>query len=211
MASSVLATLAQLRLVPVIELQNADHAAPLAHALIAGGLPVAEVTFRSAAAPESLRRMAAIPGVCLGAGTIINVDQAKQAIDCGAQYLVSPGCSGKVIDFARSQNIPIFPGIATPTDIILAIDHGVEIVKFFPAETYGGVKALQSLSAPFPQIKFVPTGGINATNLASYLALSRVVACGGSWMVEKSLIAAGNFAEITRRSAEAIKLVQPVA
>lgn len=207
--SSVLTTLAQYRLVPVIELQHADHAAPLAHALLAGGLPVAEITFRSAAAPESLRRMAAIPGICLGAGTIINIEQARQAIECGAQYLVSPGCSGKVIDYARERNIPIFPGIATPTDIILALDHGVEIVKFFPAETYGGVKALQSLSGPFPQVRFVPTGGINATNLGAYLALPRVVACGGSWMVEKTLIAAGNFEEITRRTADAMKLIKP--
>jgi len=197
------------RLVPVIEIGEVNQAAPLAHALMQGGLPVAEVTFRSAAAPESIRRMREVAGLCVGAGTIINVEQAKQALDCGAQYFVSPGLYPKVVAFALEKKIPIYPGVATPTDIGLAIDLGVSVLKFFPAEALGGLKTLKAFSAPFPQVKFVPTGGINEANLASYLAHPKVVACGGSWMVEKALVTAGKFDEVAKLVAAAVALARP--
>lgn len=196
------------RLLPVIEIQDLAQAEPLAAALIAGGLPIAEVTFRSKAAPEAVKLMAKTAGLCVGAGTIINVEQAELAISCGAQYLVSPGCFPKVIAYALSKGIPIFPGVATPTDIGTALECGVQVVKFFPAEAYGGLNTLKSLAGPFPQVRFVPTGGITEKNLASYLAHPKVLACGGSWMVEKSLLAEGKWDEVRSRVAAAVALVK---
>jgi len=211
MSNSVDAMIAAARLLPVIEIQDVAQAEPLAAALIEGGLPVAEVTFRSKAAPEAVRRMAQNPALCVGAGTIINVEQAEIAISSGAKYLVSPGCFPKVIAYAKSKGIPIFPGIATPTDIGTALECGIEVVKFFPAEAYGGLNTLKSLSGPFPQVKFVPTGGISEKNLASYLAHPKVLACGGSWMVEKSLLAEGKWDEVRSRVAAAVALVKSCA
>lgn len=208
MSNSVDAVIKAHRLLPVIEIQDVAQAAPLAAALMAGGLPVAEVTFRSKAAPEAVRIMAQTAGLCVGAGTIINIEQAELAIASGAQYLVSPGCFPKVIAYAKSKGIPIFPGIATPTDIGTALECGIEVVKFFPAEAYGGLNTLKSLSGPFPLVKFVPTGGISEKNLASYLAHPKVLACGGSWMVEKSLLASGNWEEVRVRVAAAVALVK---
>jgi 2-dehydro-3-deoxyphosphogluconate aldolase/(4S)-4-hydroxy-2-oxoglutarate aldolase len=151
--------------------------------------------------------MAANPALCVGAGTIISVEQAEVAINSGASYLVSPGCFPKVIAYAKSRNIPIFPGIATPTDIGNALECGVDVLKFFPAEAYGGLNTLKSLSGPFPQVRFVPTGGISEKNLASYLAHPKVLACGGSWMVEKTLLAEGKWSEVRARVAAAVALV----
>ena len=204
-------TIQRHRLLPVIEIQDIAQAEPLAKALVDGGLPLAEVTFRSKAAPEAIRIMAAFDALCVGAGTILNVDQARLAIECGARYLVSPGTYPEVIAFARSRQIPIFPGIATPTDIGMALAAGVDVLKFFPAEAYGGLATLKALSGPFPQVKFIPTGGINEQNLASYLAHPKVLACGGSWMVEKSLLAAGNWAEVRARVAGAVQRVKQAA
>ncbi len=211
MSESPALVIQRLRLVPVIELSDVSHAIPLAEALIQGGLPIAEVTFRSAAAPESIKRMCGVPGLCVGAGTIINVEQAKQARDCGAQYFVSPGLFPKVVAFAQEHNIPIYPGVATPTDIGTAIELGVSILKFFPAEALGGLKTLKAFSAPFPQVKFVPTGGINEANLASYLAHPKVVACGGSWMVDKALVSSGKFEEVAKLVAAAVSLANAPA
>jgi 2-dehydro-3-deoxyphosphogluconate aldolase / (4S)-4-hydroxy-2-oxoglutarate aldolase len=208
MSNSADSIIANHRLLPVVEIQDVSQALPLGEALLAGGLPLAEVTFRSKAAPEAIRKMATLAGLCVGAGTILNIEQAQLAIDCGAQYLVSPGCFPKVIAFAKSKGIPIYPGVATPTDIGNAIEAGAEVVKFFPAETYGGLNALKALSGPFPQVRFVPTGGINEKNLPSYLAHPKVLACGGSWMVEKSLLLAGNWAEVQARVAAAVALVK---
>jgi 2-dehydro-3-deoxyphosphogluconate aldolase/(4S)-4-hydroxy-2-oxoglutarate aldolase len=208
MSNSVDAVIKAHRLLPVIEIQDVAQAEPLAAALMAGGLPVAEVTFRSKAAPEAVRLMRKTPGLCVGAGTIINVEQAELAISSGAQYLVSPGCFPKVIAYAKSKGIPIFPGIATPTDIGTALECGIDVVKFFPAEAYGGLNTLKSLSGPFPQVRFVPTGGISEKNLASYLAHPKVLACGGSWMVEKSLLNEGKWDEVRARVAAAVALVR---
>jgi len=208
MSSSVDSIISTHRLVPVIEIQDAGQAEPLGQALVQGGLPVAEVTFRSKAAPEAIRRMAQNPAICVGAGTIINVEQAELAISSGAKYLVSPGTFPKVIAYAKAKGIPIFPGIATPTDIGTALECGVDVLKFFPAEAYGGLNTLKSLSGPFPQVRFVPTGGISEKNLASYLAHPKVLACGGSWMVEKSLLADGKWDEVRARVAAAVALVK---
>lgn len=208
MSNSVDAVIKAHRLLPVIEIQDVAQAEPLAAALMAGGLPVAEVTFRSKAAPEAVRLMRKTAGLCVGAGTIINVEQAELAISSGAQYLVSPGCFPKVIAYAKSKGIPIFPGIATPTDIGTALECGIDVVKFFPAEAYGGLNTLKSLSGPFPQVRFVPTGGISEKNLASYLAHPKVLACGGSWMVEKSLLNEGKWDEVRTRVAAAVALVK---
>lgn len=208
MSSTVASIISTHRLLPVIEIQDVAQADPLTEALIQGGLPVAEVTFRSKAAPDAIKRMSANPAICVGAGTIINVDQAKLAIDSGAKYLVSPGTYPKVIAFAKEKGIPIFPGVATPTDIGTALELGVEVLKFFPAEAYGGLNTLKALSGPFPQVRFVPTGGISEKNLGTYLAHPKVLACGGSWMVEKKLLAEGKWDEVRSRVAAAAELVK---
>jgi 2-dehydro-3-deoxyphosphogluconate aldolase/(4S)-4-hydroxy-2-oxoglutarate aldolase len=209
MSNSVDTVIKSHRLLPVIEIQDAaKQAVALGRALISGGLPVAEVTFRSKAAPEAIRLMSELPELCVGAGTIINVEQAQLAISCGAKFLVSPGCFPKVIAFAKDKGIPIFPGVATPTDIGTALEAGLEVLKFFPAEAYGGLNTLKALCGPFPQVRFVPTGGISEKNLAAYLAHPKVLACGGSWMVEKSLLAAGKWDEVRVRVAAAVALVK---
>ncbi len=208
--SSALSLLQTHRLVPVLELEDADAAIPLGEALMTGGLPIAEITFRTEAALESVRRMSGIAGLLVGAGTIINAEQARAAVDAGAQFLVSPGCFPKVIAFAAQAGVPIFPGVATPTEIGIALDHGQSLLKFFPAEALGGPAMLKALAAPFPAVSFIPTGGINPTNLAHYLTLPRVLACGGSWITDKSLLRAGAFDTIRDRTAAAVALVQEI-
>lgn len=196
------------RLLPVIALDRAIDAPPLADSLVAGGLPVAEITFRTAAAAESIRVMAARGDMIVGAGTVLSVDQVKEAVDAGATFIVSPGCNPKVIEYCVANAIPITPGVATPTDIELAHSFGLTLLKFFPAEALGGVGMLKALSAPYGMIRFIPTGGIHADNLRDYLALPSVVACGGSWMVASRLIAAGNFDRIRNLTREAVALTQ---
>lgn len=195
------------RIMPVVAIEKAEDTEPLMEALIGGGLPAAEITFRTAAAPEAIR-IAAKTSALVGAGTVLTVDQAKQAADCGATFLVSPGFGPKVTAWCVENKMPIFPGIATPTDIQQALEFGLEVVKFFPAEAYGGLKTLKALAAPYTMMRFMPTGGIHAGNILDYLAFERVIACGGSWMVKKDLIAAGNFAEIKRLTEEAMAVVK---
>lgn len=196
------------RLLPVIALDSAADAAPLADALVAGGLPVAEITFRTAAAAEAIQTMAARGDMIVGAGTVLSIDQVRQAVDAGATFMVSPGCNPKVIEYCVSRGIPITPGVATPTDIELAYSFGLSLLKFFPAEALGGVEMLKALSAPYAGIRFIPTGGIHAGNLRSYLDLPSVAACGGSWMVAPKLIAAGDFQQIRDLTREAVTLAQ---
>ena len=196
------------RLLPVITLERAATAAPLAEALVSGGLSVAEVTFRTAAAAESIRTMASRGDLLVGAGTVLSVDQVKQAVDAGARFMVSPGCNPKVIEYCVANEIAIHPGVATPTDIELALSFGLTTLKFFPAEALGGVGMLKALSAPYRMIRFIPTGGIHIGNLRDYLALPSVPACGGSWMVDPKLIDAGNFARIAELTREAVALTQ---
>lgn len=192
-------------IVPVVKIDNARDAVPLAKALAAGGLPVAEITFRTAAAEDAIKSVAAqCPEVLLGAGTVLTVEQANRAVKAGAKFIVTPGFSPAVVKFCLESGIPVTPGIATPTEIQMALEHGVDVVKFFPADSFGGIKTLKALSAPFGAVKFIPTGGINSANLAEYILFPKVLACGGTWMVKDDLIKSGNFAEITRLTTEAI-------
>jgi 2-dehydro-3-deoxyphosphogluconate aldolase/(4S)-4-hydroxy-2-oxoglutarate aldolase len=195
-------------IVPVIAIENAEDAKPLAQALIEGGLPCAEVTFRTPAAKESIKQIAkAFPDMILGAGTVLTVDQVKAAVDSGAKFIVSPGLNPKVVEYCIANNIPITPGVATPSEIEQAIEYGLEVVKFFPAEANGGLAFLKAISAPYKNVKFIPTGGIDEKNLLSYLKFSRIHACGGSWMVKSDLISNKQFDEIKRLTSAAVNLM----
>lgn len=199
----------KLKVVPVVALDDEKDAVALADALIAGGLPVAEITFRTAAAEGSIKAIAeARPEMLVGAGTITTLDQAKRAIAAGAKFLVTPGFSDEITAYAVEQGMPIFPGVCTPTEIMMTLKYDLPVVKFFPAGQYGGLPTIKALNGPFPAIKFMPTGGVSTKNLKEYLAYSNIVACGGSWMVKKELISEGKFDEITRLTAEAVALAQ---
>ena len=200
--------LSQHRLVPVIALQDAAHADPLAETLVRGGLPVAEVTFRTAAAAESIRIMSQRGDLLVGAGTVLTPTQVDQARGAGAQFAVSPGFNPKVVQHCLDQDLPIIPGVSTPTDIEMALDHGLDIVKFFPAEAFGGLKALKAMSAPYSNVRFLPTGGISPNNVADYLAFPKVLACGGSWMVKPTLYANGDFKPVESAVREAVALIK---
>ena len=193
--------------IPVVAIENAGDALALGEALIAGGLPCAEITFRTAAAQQSIRTLSdKFPEMLVGAGTVLSVGQAQQAIDAGARFLVTPGFDEKVVAWSLERKVPIFPGVATPTEINMAMGHGLNVLKFFPAQALGGVSTLKAISAPYGGVRFIPTGGINPQNLPDYLSLPAVVACGGSWLVKKSLIAAGKFETITQLAAEAVHI-----
>ena len=204
--SDIFAKLEELKLVPVVVIEDAEDAVPLAETLIEAGLPCAEVTFRTSAAAEAIRRMAKVKGLVLGAGTVLSEDQAEEAAAAGAQFIVSPGFNPNVVGYCIDNDIPISPGVSTPTDIEAAMSFGLNIVKFFPAEAFGGLKTLKAISAPYTSMKFIPTGGINAKNLLDYLGFPKVLACGGSWMVKKDLIVAKDFDEIARMTREAVEL-----
>jgi 2-dehydro-3-deoxyphosphogluconate aldolase / (4S)-4-hydroxy-2-oxoglutarate aldolase len=204
----ILKHLSSHRLVPVIALDRVEDATPLGDALIAGGLPVAEVTFRTAAAEASIREMSKRTEMLVGAGTVLNVDTVKRAMDAGSKFIVSPGFSEKVVTYCLEQHIPVIPGCVTPTEIQMALEHGLTTVKFFPAEAVGGIKTLKAFAAPFAHVRFIPTGGITETNLADYLSFAPVIACGGSWMVTKELLAAGDFAKITSITAKAVAMAK---
>lgn len=208
--SEVLKRLGEIRLVPVVVLEDAKNAESLAEALIAGGLPCAEVTFRTAAAAESIKRISKYKEICLGAGTVLSVDQVKLAVDSGATFIVSPGLNPKVVQYCIDNKIPITPGICTPTEIEIGLEYGLNIFKFFPAEAYGGLKTLKAISAPYGMIKFIPTGGIDQKNVRDYLSFKQVFACGGSWMVTKEMISNGQFKEITVLAKEAVNLVKGI-
>lgn len=203
--------LGQTGLVPVVAIERATDAPNLGRALLAGGLPVAEITFRTAAAEESIRRIgAACPELLVGAGTVLSVVQAQAAVGAGAKFIVSPGFDPDVVDWCLQNNVPVTPGVATPTEVTLALKKGLRLLKFFPAEAAGGAKALKAIGGPFGGVKFIPTGGINATNLGEYLSLPLVHACGGSWMVKKDLISNGEFDKITNLCREAVTLVRQI-
>jgi len=197
-----------LGIVPVVKIDNAKDALPLAQALLDGGLPVAEITFRTDAAEESIKQIASnIPDILVGAGTVLSVDKAERAINAGAKFIVTPGFSSAVVKFCNERKITVNPGIATPTEIQMALDMGLDVVKFFPASIFGGLKALKAMSAPYTMVKFIPTGGINAENLVDYIMFPKVLAVGGSWMVKADLIKEGKFAEITKLTREAIDIM----
>lgn len=206
--NATLEKIAAIGLVPVIKIDRVEDAIPLCRTLKEGGLPVAEITFRTDAAEESIRRVGkAYPDILLGAGTILNAEQAERAIDAGAGYIVSPGFSRSVVEFCLKKGVPITPGAVTPTEIQYLIEYGLEVAKFFPAEQAGGLAMIKALAGPFPQMKYLPTGGIGAQNVLAYLAFKKVIACGGSWMVKDDLIKAGEFDKIRELVSEAVALV----
>jgi 2-dehydro-3-deoxyphosphogluconate aldolase / (4S)-4-hydroxy-2-oxoglutarate aldolase len=209
--SDVVASIAGLRLVPVVVVQDAKDAPFLAAALKAGGLGCAEITFRSAAAVDAIKAIADDPGMIVGAGTVLRPAQLEVALAAGARFIVTPGFSRDVVTLAREASVPVFPGVATPTEIQMALDEGVEVVKFFPAESMGGIGTLKALAGPFPMVRFIPTGGITAERLGAYLEVRSVLAVGGSWMVAPGLLAAGRFDEVQRLAAEAVTVVQAAA
>ena len=199
------------KVVPIIVMDHCDAAAPLAQALMSAGLPCAEITFRTAAAEETIRTIKkACPEILVGAGTVTNTEQVDQSIDAGAEFIVSPGLDLRVIDYCLKKGIATIPGCVTPSEVMAAANHGINVVKFFPAEQCGGIKTIAALSAPFPQIKFMPSGGIGISNIANYLAHPKVIACGGSWMVKKSLIEAGDFKKITELTKETVRAVSKI-
>lgn len=208
---SIAETIQNMGVVPVVVLEDTKDAAPLAKALTEGGLPCAEVTFRTEAAEESIRIMAEqFPQMLVGAGTVLTTDQVDRAVAAGAKFIVSPGFDPEIVDYCLEKKIPVFPGCITPSEVTQAVKRGLEVVKFFPAEQFGGVATIKALAAPFTGVKFMPTGGVNAKNLESYLSFPRIIACGGSWMVSGALVKEGKFNEITELTREAVSLVKQI-
>ena len=211
MSLSMNERIASYGVVPVVVLEDVNDALPLARALVNGGLAVAEVTFRTAAAKESIRIMSeAYPDMLVGAGTVLTVKQVDEAVEAGAKFIVSPGFDPEVVDYCLSKDIPIYPGTVTPSEVSQAVKRGLNVCKFFPAEQYGGVSTIKALSAPFNMVKFMPTGGVNANNLKEYLSCNKIVACGGSWMVKADLIKAHDFDKIELLTKEAVALVKEI-
>ena len=209
--SELLQRVQEMGVVPVVVLNDAKDAAPLAKALCEGGLPCAEVTFRTEAAEESIRIMATeFPEMLLGAGTVLTIDQVDRAVAAGAKFIVSPGFDPEIVDYCISKKILVLPGCITPSEIAQAVKRGLEVVKFFPAEQFGGVPTIKALAAPYTSVKFMPTGGISAKNLKDYLSFKKIVACGGSWMVKGDMIEAGEFDKIKEMTAEAVALVKEI-
>ena len=203
--------LQKIGIIPVVVLNDAKDALPLAECVVKGGLPCAEVTFRTAAAEESIRQMAkAYPDMIIGAGTVLTCEQADRAIDAGAKFIVSPGFNPKVTEYVLKRGIPMTPGVCTPTEIEAALQFDLDVLKFFPAEPSGGLKMIKALAAPYVGINFMPTGGISAANVRDYLAYDRIVACGGSWMVNGSLVKEGKFDEIEKLVREAADIVKEI-
>ena len=202
----VLKRLAQSGVVPVVVLEDAKDAVPTAKAMLAGGIDVMEITFRTAAAADSIKAVAQeCPDMVVGAGTVINLEQCKLAVECGAKFIVSPGYDEETVAWCCDNGIPVTPGCVTPTEIMMALKHGLKVLKFFPANVYGGLSALKSLAGPFGGVKFIPTGGVNAQNLAEFISSPYIHAVGGSWICPKADIAAGNFDKITALCKEARK------
>lgn len=197
--------------VPVVVLNNADDAVPLADALIKGGLPCAEVTFRTDAAEESIRRICeSFPDMLVGAGTVLTTKQVERAYKAGAKFILSPGFDPEIIDYCISIGLPVLPGCITPSEIAQAVKRGLKVVKFFPAEQSGGVAMIKAMAAPYSMVKFMPTGGISTKNLADYLSCDKILCCGGSWMVKEDLIKSGSFDKITDMTKEATALARSI-
>lgn len=207
----ILQQIARLGIVPVVVLHNPNDAVPLAKALCDGGLPCAEVTFRTDAAEESIRRTChAFPEMLVGAGTVLTTDQVDRAVAAGAKFIVSPGLNPVVVQHCVEKGIPITPGCANPSDVEQALMFGLDVVKFFPAEQAGGLAYIKAIAAPYHTVKFMPTGGINVQNVGNYLAYDRILACGGSWMVKDELIRSGQFDTIQELVAQAVALVRSI-
>ena len=207
----VLKKIQEIGIVPVVVLDDAKDAAPLAKALIDGGLPCAEVTFRTEAAEECIRIMAEqFPEMLVGAGTVLTTDQVDRAVAAGAKFIVSPGLNPRIVKYCVEKGILITPGCANPSDVEQAIENGLEVVKFFPAEQAGGLPMIKAMAAPYTNMMFMPTGGISPSNVRDYLGFKKIIACGGSWMVKGDLVKAGDFAKITELSKEAVAIVKEV-
>ena len=204
--NAVLEQISKIGIVPVVKIDRAEDALPLAKALCAGGLPCAEVTFRTDAAAEAIKIMTDnFPDMCVGAGTVLNAAQVDAAIAAGSKFIVSPGLNPKTVKYCIEKNIPITPGTSSPSDIEQAIELGLDVVKFFPAEQSGGLAKIKAMAAPYVNMKFMPTGGVNAKNLTSYLDFPKIIACGGSWMVPGDLINAGEWDKIEQLTREAVQ------
>jgi 2-dehydro-3-deoxyphosphogluconate aldolase / (4S)-4-hydroxy-2-oxoglutarate aldolase len=200
----------RLRLVPMVVIDQAEHAGAFGAALVSGGLPVAEITFRTLAAEYAIRSLAERGDMLVGAGTVLTTEQADRAIDAGASFIVAPGTNPRVVEHCLGRNAPIIPGVATPTDIELAMSLGLSTVKFFPAENLGGTSMLKALAGPYPNVRFLPTGGITPEKLPEYLALPSVLACGGSWLAPREALAAGDFGKIRKLIEQAVKILANV-
>lgn len=197
--------------VPVVVLEDSEDALPLAKALVEGGLPCAEVTFRTAAAADSIRLMSEnYPEMLVGAGTVLSKEQVDTAVEAGAKFIVSPGFDPEVVDYCLEKNIPVLPGCISPSEVAQAVKRGLKVVKFFPAEPAGGLPMIKAMAAPYSELKFMPTGGINAKNLNDYLNCDKIICCGGSWMVKGDLVKAGDFDKIKALTKEAKDLVKSI-
>ena len=208
--SEIVKQIEDLKVVPVVAIQNLDDAERLADALTAGGIACAEITLRTEAGLPAIELLAKRSGFLVGAGTVHNADQAAAVVDAGAKFVVAPGFNPKTVAKCIDKNVPIFPGTSSPTDLEMAMEFGLDIVKFFPAETMGGVKTLKAFHGPYHTIRFMPTGGVSMANLKDYLSLPYVIGCGGSWMAKGDLITAGRFDEITRLAKETVALVKEI-
>lgn len=203
--------LASFGVVPVVVLNDAKDARPLAKALVEGGLAVAEVTFRTDAAEESIRIMTdAYPEMLVGAGTVLTTEQVDRAVAAGAKFIVAPGFDPEIVDYCIEKNIPVYPGTVTPSEVAQAVKRGLTVCKFFPAEQFGGVSTIKALAAPYTTVKFMPTGGVNLKNLRDYLSCDKIAACGGTWMVKGDMIKEGRFDEIRQITKEAAEIVKEV-
>ena len=201
--------LASIGIIPVIKINDAEKAVPLARALCAGGLPAAEVTFRTPAAAEAIRRIRAeVPAVCVCAGTVLNAETAERAVEAGAEAVISPGTNPAVVKWCLEMGVPVIPGCATPTEVEACMRMGLDFVKLFPAEVVGGVAMLKALSGPYSHMAFMPTGGVSPENAAAYLAQKNVVCCGGRWMVPEQLLESGDFAAIERLARAAAEIAR---
>ena len=202
-SKEIIEKLIDAKIIPVIKIDSPQEAVPLARALLQGGITVAEVTFRTEAAADGIAAIhAQVPEMLLGAGTVLTVENAQKAIDAGARFVVAPGFDPAVVDYVVEQGIAMIPGVATPTEVSLALGRGLHILKFFPAEVLGGIKMLDALAGPFPEVQFIPTGGITRSNMESYFRCKNVVAIGGSWMVQKDLV---QVTELSREAVSALK------
>ncbi len=197
--------------VPVVVLEDAEDARPLAKALAEGGLPCAEVTFRTEAAEESIRLMREeCPDMLVGAGTVLTAEQIDRAVTAGARFIVSPGFDPEIVDYCLEKEIPVFPGCITPSEVAQAAKRGMKVVKFFPAEQAGGIAMIKAMAAPYTMMKFMPTGGISSRNLKDYLSCDKIVCCGGSWMVKEDLIKNREFEKIRQLTKEAVEMAESV-
>ncbi|MBS60361.1 MAG: 2-dehydro-3-deoxyphosphogluconate aldolase [Anaerolineaceae bacterium] len=209
--NKIIEKISAMGVVPVVAIENSADAVGLGDALMNGGLPCAEITFRTAAAASAIRTLCnSHPGILVGAGTILTTSDAEKAVDAGASFVVTPGFDSDLVEWCLAQSIPVIPGVMTPTDINSAINRKLNVLKFFPAEAAGGIKTLKAISGPYGSIKFVPTGGITISNLEEYLSLPNVVACGGSWLVNKDQISRGEFDKIESLVREAVQLIDRI-